>query len=349
MKLHLFALSITIIHACGPMEKKTGHSEMVNVAEQPKEGQIGEYVVETFEDSKGELWFGTLGKGVARYNGESLEYITKQDGLPDNAVTCIAEDDAGNLWFGTQFGLSKFNGKTFENYAEDDGLVHFRVSSLLIDSKGILWVGTWNGVCRFDGSTFSEFYLPYPEIETTPNPDTKDWVTGIIEDSKGNIWIGCDGYGAIKYNGENFEHHTKKRGLNANTVQALQEDDLGNIWFGMRVAEKDNPDENKRFGKGGAVKFDGDGYTYFPEIEGLHTNGCFEIYKDRSGNIWLSTIENGVYKYDGSTFTNYSVPIAIMCFLEDSNGKMWLGGSGGLYSIGSDGEVTNVTTNGPWK
>src|SRR5690348_11786336 len=65
---------------------------------QPKDSQIDQYVVEIFEDSKGTLWFGTINKGAARYDGKALTYLTTEDGLSGNTVTSFAEDKEGNIW-----------------------------------------------------------------------------------------------------------------------------------------------------------------------------------------------------------------------------------------------------------
>ena len=74
-------------------------------------------MVETFQDSKGNIWFGTLEKGVAKFDGHNLKYLTTKDGLPSNRITNVIEDNLGNLWFGTGAGVSKFDGKTFTNYS----------------------------------------------------------------------------------------------------------------------------------------------------------------------------------------------------------------------------------------
>ncbi|MBK6831107.1 MAG: hypothetical protein IPG92_10385 [Flavobacteriales bacterium] len=75
--------------------------------------QIAEYIVAAFEDSNGNLWFGTNGQGVARWDGKALRYFSIAEGLVGDVVTGIAEDRDGNLWFGTHTGASRFNGKTF--------------------------------------------------------------------------------------------------------------------------------------------------------------------------------------------------------------------------------------------
>ena len=310
--------------------------------------QISEYVVTTFEDAKGSLWFGTLSKGVARYDGKTLTYLTTKEGLPSNRITSIIEDKAGNMWFGTGEGISKYDGQRFTNYSTGNTLCDNRVSNLLIDSQGDLWVGTWGGICKFDGDQFIDFPVPVPSINTPINEDTKNWITAFLEDSRGNVWFGRDGYGATCYDGKSFTHFTKDDGLYSNNVQAIAEDHAGNIWFGSRVAEKDDPDEHKRFGPGGITRYDGKNFIHFPGIEGLNENDGYEIYVDRTGKVWLGTINQGVYRYDGEVFKNYPVPKPIMSITEDQKGNYWIGCAGGLYKIDLNDQVLNITTNGPW-
>jgi len=247
--------------------------------------QIGEYVVVTFEDSEGNLWFGTLERGVAKYDGQKLSYYTMDDGLPSNRIVDVVEDRSGNLWFGTGAGLSKFDGKSFTNYSEKDGLLSNLVSVLLIDQNQNLWIGTWSGVSRFDGSRFEDFPIPHPEMEKTVNGNTMDWITLIDEDADGNIWFGRDGYGACKYDGEQFVHFTTREGLNSNNVQAFAQDNRGDIWIGTRVAEKDHADPEKRSGPGGLNHYDGERFSHFPEVDGFHEDDVYAIYKDRSGDL----------------------------------------------------------------
>jgi ligand-binding sensor domain-containing protein len=348
MKYVLPTVLIFLAVSCNSNSKKVNTSKLNNKVLEKAESQIGEYVVETFEDSKGNLWFGTLEKGVAKYDGTTLKYLTTTDGLPSNRIVSIIEDTAGNIWFGSDAGISKYDGKTFTNFSETNGLISNMVSIQYIDSKGVFWVGTWGGVSQFDGTKFNNFSIPYPVIDTKPNEGTKDWTTVILEDSKENIWFGRDGFGASKYDGNDFTHITKKEGLNSNNVQTIAEDIEGNIWIGTRVAERDNPDPNKRNGKGGLNKYDGKNIVHFPETTGFNENDVFKIYKDNSNNLWISTTSNGIYTYENNEFKNYKVPNATMSMTEDKNGNLWLGCAGGLFRINSNG-IVNVTTNGPWE
>src|SRR5687767_12034866 len=63
-------------------------------------------------DNAGNLWFGTTGDGVYRYDGKSFTNYTTDNGLSSNAVWSILEDRTGNIWFGTDSGLSRYDGKS---------------------------------------------------------------------------------------------------------------------------------------------------------------------------------------------------------------------------------------------
>jgi ligand-binding sensor domain-containing protein len=297
-----------------------------------------------------------MSKGVARYDGETLTYFTNEDGLGSNTVAHVVEDEDGILWFATHFGLSRFDGRSFKTYTRTDGLCHDRVSGIHIDTKGQMWIRTWGGVCKFDGTTFSAFDLPTPEVKTMLNPDTRLWITSIMEDRQGNLWFGRDGYGAAKYDGTAFTHFTTDNGLPSNNVQAILEDRQGHIWFGTRVAERDDPDPNQRVGNGGLSRYDGNEVSEFNDIEGLAQNDIYSIYEDRSGNIWIGATGVGLYRYDGEAFQLYNntdrmdltAQFGVQSILEDRNGTLWFGFSGGLFRLSGDA-IVHVGQDGPWE
>lgn len=85
-----------------------------------------DYVLSIHEDKKGILWIGSNGGGLCRFDrkNESFSCFLKKDGMPDNTVYDILEDDEGNLWLSTNIGISKFNPEdsTFRNFDVQDGL-----------------------------------------------------------------------------------------------------------------------------------------------------------------------------------------------------------------------------------
>ena len=71
------------------------------------DGQLCQHVRRIFQDRSGDLWFGTNVYGLMRYNGDTLEYFSENDGLGGGRITAIVEDKEGNVWFGTYGCLTK--------------------------------------------------------------------------------------------------------------------------------------------------------------------------------------------------------------------------------------------------
>jgi ligand-binding sensor domain-containing protein len=207
------------------------------LATDPPRMQVDEYVREIFEDSKGNIWFGTLGRGIARldadkvsdYQNHPLKYYTEGHGLAANQINGIAEDSKGNLWLATVNGVSMFDGIAFTNYKVEQGLSDNSVWSILVDSRDRVWAGTFEGVCILDRGQvgtfgFEPFHLPIPQGEFNYSVLSPLCVFEMIEDRNGNIWFARDGLGACKFDGESFSHYTENEGLCSNAVVTVYED-----------------------------------------------------------------------------------------------------------------------------
>jgi len=116
-------------------------------------GQV--YVI--YEDSRGILWIGTVGGGLNKFDRASAtfsHYFAEKQGLPNNTIKDILEDDQGYLWLSTNKGLSKFNPETetFRNYDVEDGLQsnEFFSGSAHKSRTGELMFGGPNGFNIFD-------------------------------------------------------------------------------------------------------------------------------------------------------------------------------------------------------
>ncbi len=177
------------------------------------DGQLCQHLRKIFQDSKGNLWFGTNVYDLMLYDGHTLKYITKKDAFSGGRVTDIVEDSLGNIWFATAFGLNKYNGKSFTTFSEENGLSNSEIWSLIIDSKGIFWIGHNEGLSRFDGKNLQNILIPKAKVKDPNTIYSANRITAIVEDKEGNLWLGTDGYGICKYDGKSFTSFTTKNGL----------------------------------------------------------------------------------------------------------------------------------------
>ncbi len=79
---------------------------------------VSQYIRSIFQDSRGNLWFGTF-EGMVRYDGETLTYFSTPEGFISNSVFAINEDKTGNIWIGTDQGVYRYDGNTFKNFNQN--------------------------------------------------------------------------------------------------------------------------------------------------------------------------------------------------------------------------------------
>jgi ligand-binding sensor domain-containing protein/serine phosphatase RsbU (regulator of sigma subunit) len=263
-------------------------------------------------DKKGNMWFGTSGGGISRYDGKSFTNYTTMQGLASDAVWSLMEDKNENIWIGTYGGgVSRYNGKSFISFNTSQGLANNYVLSILEDRHGDIWFGTLDGgVSRFDGKTFVNY--------TTKEGLANNRVWAITEDKKGNLWFGTNG-GVSRYDGKSFTTINKKQGLSSNIVKAIAEDKNGNFWFAT---------------EGGISRYFNDTFINYTTEHGLPTNDIRSIQEDKKGNFWFGTF-NGISYFDGKSFTNYTtkqglVNDRVVSMVIDKGGNLWVLTFGGI-------------------
>lgn len=150
------------------------------------------------EDKNGNLWFGTEGAGVSRYDGTSFISFTESEGLANNFVRAILEDNSGNIWIGTEGGasvLTNFDLKiesqfVFQNFTIADGLPHNMIWSILEDKMGRLWIGTGGGIVVLnDPSQMNWEPTNYKVIVQQDGLRGNNVINSACLDSKNRIWL----------------------------------------------------------------------------------------------------------------------------------------------------------------
>jgi len=291
------------------------------------QGLKNNVITAIIQDHQGNLWFGTKGSGVTRYDGKYFTHYSEQQGLLGTSILSMLEDHNGNLWFGTDGGgLIQYNGRNFIYFNSTNGLAGDEITSISEDHHGNIWLGYWgNGLSKYDGKNFTHF----KKSEGLGSDST----LCVFADHNNAIWIGSLGAGVTRFDGTSFTRFTQKEGLIQNDVSAIAEDNQGGIWFGTGEGisqYKNHSFSNYTAEQGfitqaiscitqmkngdlwfgtlgdGAIKFDGQTITHFTEEFGLSHNDVLSIFEDNTGNIWLGTDGGGVSKYNGKIFTQFT-------------------------------------------
>lgn len=329
-------------------------------------------------DRSGNLWFGTWGGGISKFDGVSFTNFTTAHGLSNNLVHCLAEDAAGNIWIGTDGGgISIYDGYSFSHKTRSDGLANDIVYGITLDRYGNLWIAAGEGgASKFDGERF----VNYNQENGLPGNS----VIKIAEDSHGFIWFGTGSNGLSRFDGKAFMNFTTEDGLAGNAINCIAKDKAGNLWFGtkgggvskyqqsadltekgtftnFKISDGLGHDDvwdieedllgNLWFATGGAgvSKFDGKKFTNYTTAQGLPINIVYSISIDGSGNPWFGTAGGGLALYKGAAFTNFTSDLglaknSVFAIIEDNNGHLWFGTDGGGVSKYDGKSFTNYTT-----
>ncbi len=144
-----------------------------------------------FQDNKSHFWFAT-DNGAIKYDGSSLEFFSKKDGLVDGRVRTIVQDAHKMYWFATDEGIFSYDSKTFRKIDQTSGLSSNTAYSLLLDGKYSLWIGTNKGLNRLN----IDRYFNEKEI-VIKQYGKEDGFIGVecngnaaFKDSKGHLWFG---------------------------------------------------------------------------------------------------------------------------------------------------------------
>lgn len=292
------------------------------------QGMSSSFIKSVLSDNVGNLWFGTNGGGVSRYDGKSFLHFTEKNGLSNNVVLTIFQEKNGNVWFGTEGGgACCYNGENFTWITEDQGLGNNTVLSIAQDKNGRIWLGTnGGGVSCLDGNKLTT----YTEKEGLSNGS----VRSICCDSKGNIWFGTTGSGACMFDGKSFTSFGEEQGFNSTIVHTIIEGKDGRLYFGTE--------------DGGVNIYDGKTVKYITLKRGLSSNCIVSLHEDKNGILWIGTYDSGLCKFDGNEITIYSAQQGltnnyILAMCEDKSGSLWLGTLGGGVCRINNGSFNHYT------
>jgi two-component sensor histidine kinase/ligand-binding sensor domain-containing protein len=277
-------------------------------------------------------------------------------------VTAIEEDNDGNFYLGTNKGIVKLlegsidEKKNFEFEATKIDNVNIEVTDIIIDKSKNVWVTTFK-----DGAFILNKDNSLTHI-TKKNGLITNSLSTVFQDRSGNIWIGTNGAGLIKYGHKAFTYFNKIQGLNNPSIFNITADNKNNIWvstgdegvykydglnsvqyntsngLGSNVVRASLLDKkgNLWFAtSNGLTRYNNGVFKNFTTINGLPSNNIRSLLLDKSGNIWIGTYGQGLSIYDYSTFKNFTTNDGLSndyvhCFFQDSKGIIWIGTGNGV-------------------
>ena len=293
------------------------------------------------------------------------EIWTAQSGLPGEAVYQIASTANGYLWLRTSNGLVRFDGARFKSI-ELTAPLDDSVRSICRSAEGNLLIRGWGKTLVLKEDAFANYVPPAllpngsPRVlfETsrrelwlgtddlvyvfrnglfTPVISKTGWVTSILEDHAGAIWIGTiSGLNEYK-NGELLSYQTglhekllqPAAWLHTRTIRnpalqgeitALAQDGDDVLWIGTRS---------------GLVKMLNGKPVPDPDTQSLASKHISAILLDRDHNLWVGTDSSGLYRITRGKSSSLTVvqgltDNSILSLHEDREGSLWIGTRSGL-------------------
>ena len=226
-----------------------------------------------------------------------------------------------------------FDNYVYQSWSAFGGLSGTTANDIYQTTDGFINIGTYEGLVRFDGVKFTSINRSLDSDYSIVSVRT------MIQDSRGNIWLGSNDEGLQKISPEGNKLYTLEDGLPNSSIRALAEDKDGNIWIGTA---------------GGVVYLTPDGKLFTPQFApGTTASGVItsHIFCDNVGRIWLTiSNENGFFLFTNGVFRpllefeKFGRYFATAIY-QDRDEVFWIGlGDKGLCRL-ENGVANLITTN----
>ena len=135
-------------------------------------------------DRDGNLWVGTVGKGLFRIRGNVVDHFQHTDGLSGDSVLALFEDREGIVWTVTTNGIDSFRDPRITIFSAREGLGADAAAGVLASRDGTIWVANAGSLDHIKDGTISS-------IRAT-NGLPGHQVSYLLEDRAGKLWVGVD-------------------------------------------------------------------------------------------------------------------------------------------------------------
>jgi ligand-binding sensor domain-containing protein len=226
---------------------------------------LGRSVVPIVSDGEGGLWIGMACGGLGRLRAdESIEVLTKSDGLHSDCIWSLMRDSRGLLWIGSsEDGVATWDGRRFSRVRDPVGR-GLNVNVIFEDGRGRIWAGSNAGLLVYDED--SDEFLGVMGTESYH-------VSNIFEARDTTLWVATT-RGILIFDGTIREVINAADGLANEFVRAIHEDEDGVFWIGT-------------YG-GGLHRIARGQISQFGVRDGLFDDIVSRIFETPQGDLWMS-------------------------------------------------------------
>jgi signal transduction histidine kinase/ligand-binding sensor domain-containing protein len=303
---------IALSHSVFALDPKRAISQFVHQSWGPEQGLLGGDIYAIGKSPDGYLWLGT-DRGLVRFDGTTFDLIRQpiKDLPPLGRVRRLLTDGQGTLWILLEGGHLLFyrNGQ-FGDALTSSNLPDSTITAMSFDGHGnLLLSGLGNATQRLHNGRF----------ETIGNSEAvPGTVVSIAETLDGRVWLGTRDEGLFALTDGRAKRVPHEFG--DNKVNSLIPDVNGGLWIGT--------DQGLYF-------LTVPGKPTDPLPQWTHQHQILEFFRDIDGCVWAGT-NDGLMRIRPSGQVDFRGSMgggAVNAVLEDGEGGLWFGGSGGLERL----------------
>ena len=273
----------------------------------------GDILAGTYLPEEDTWWLRPKGAGSVQILSGRGEVVPVPGELQGIRILFMQRDDQGMLWLITPIGMFSWKGSILTRYSAAQGLPSDLVGPIYEGRHEKFYLSAGpaehSDFVQFAEGRFTTFdfraYLDY------------DYVTGIHEDTEGNVWVGTNA-GLLCLTPRKIKALTKQQGLSEDFVYPIYQTQDETIWIGTW---------------GGGLNRIQDGQvTVFDTDDRLSSNFVRALHEDRAGHLWVGTAQGLSMLHDGTIINVFTAPW-VQAIHEDSQNQLWFGGREGLYLL----------------
>ncbi len=285
--------------------------------------------VSIFQDYYDNIWVGHNDDGISCISPDGhVKKFSVENGLANNKVNAICEDNDHNIWIGTASGICYLTPEhkiVMPPDPDEFDLDDINVVNLLCDSSGRVWISTAseNNLFVWSNHTMERF----TGITKIKNPS----VHCVYQDSSDALWFGLSPHYAVRIkDSEEIVYNIGNPRQSGTKIESIIQDSNGHYWFATDA--------------GITILHDGS-YTYYNRKNGLIDNNITAILQDREQNIWISSNHGGLQKMSKGKFSTTHTSASINCITEDKTRNLtWIAADDGLLCQKNNSLIENKIT-----